>query len=473
MAAGISEWDLTRSVCMGSYYYFLQEFWDVLIPEEPVWNWHIPYLCQIRQAGAMRVILNKPRKWDYIINVPPGTTKSTIFSVFFIPWVWTKFPTARSINASYTKDLSQDLSLKTRDVLKSEKYQYYFPEVQIRKDQDTKTFFQNTMGGSRLSVGVGSSVIGRHAHFLDVDDPIDPESTASKEELTIVNRWMSETLPSRKVSKKVTLSSLIMQRLHEDDPTGNMLAKDREDVKHICLPAELSEDIKPTHLSRYYVDGMLDPVRLDKRAMHDAFTQLGDYGYACQFMQTPIPRGGGAFHTDKFTITDPPVSKNILKVVRYWDKAATGGAGCFTVGLLMALDREGRYWVLDVVRAQLDSSRREALIRQVAMMDGIGIKIKVEQEPGSGGKESAEATVRNLAGFNVQIDRPSGDKELRADPYSAQVNGGNVFLAPGSWNKDYINELKYFPRGKYRDQVDASSGAFAEIAAPSIVCGTF
>jgi predicted phage terminase large subunit-like protein len=93
-------------------------------------------------------------------------------------------------------------------------------------------------------------------------------------------------------------------------------------------------------------------------------------------------------------------------------------------------------------------------------MDGINVMVGIEQEPGSGGKESAQNTARNLAGFISEIVRPSGDKVTRAMPFSAQVNVNNVYLARGEWNNAYMNELTLFPNSKYKDQVDASSGAF-------------
>ena len=69
--------------------------------------------------------------------------------------------------------------------------------------------------------------------------------------------------------------------------------------------------------------------------------------------------------------------------------------------------------------------------------------------------------MKNLAGFRVRLDRPVGDKELRADPYAVQVNSGNVKMLRGPWNTTYLDELQYFPYSTYKDQVDSSSGAFA------------
>jgi predicted phage terminase large subunit-like protein len=90
--------------------------------------------------------------------------------------------------------------------------------------------------------------------------------------------------------------------------------------------------------------------------------------------------------------------------------------------------------------------------------------IWAEQEPGSGGKESAENTVRNLAGYSIRTETVTGDKVTRADPYAAQAGAGNVDLLAGAWNEPYLEELAAFPNGRYKDQVDSSSGAFNKLA---------
>jgi predicted phage terminase large subunit-like protein len=114
----------------------------------------------------------------------------------------------------------------------------------------------------------------------------------------------------------------------------------------------------------------------------------------------------------------------------------------------------------DVKRGQWSSEQRERIIRQTAEVDGKKCWVVVEQEPGSGGKESAENTIRNLAGYLVEADKPTGDKAKRADPLSVQVNNGNILLRIAEWNKVYMDEFELFPNSTYKDQVDATSGGF-------------
>jgi predicted phage terminase large subunit-like protein len=115
---------------------------------------------------------------------------------------------------------------------------------------------------------------------------------------------------------------------------------------------------------------------------------------------------------------------------------------------------------------------REQEIRALAAMDRRNIKgpyeIGVEQEPGSGGKESAEATIRNLAGYSVFADRVTGSKQVRAEPFAAQVQGGNVSPVAVDWVRDFLDEAESFPSGRFKDQIDAAAGAFARLTSKPV-----
>jgi predicted phage terminase large subunit-like protein len=469
----ISKNQLRASILKDSFFDFVQYFWDTIIPEKPVYNWHMKYICDEMQKLAERVFRGEAKKHDLVISVPPGTSKSTICSIMFPAWVWTRMPTARTICASYSYPLSLELSRRSRDIVLSDEYRELF-DIALREDQHAKGYFANTAGGYRFSTSTGGSVTGFHAHFIIIDDPLNPQEAASEAGLKGANTWIRETLSTRKIDKDITPTALIMQRLHENDPTNMMLSRKNVITKHINLPAEIDDKtaktVRPRSLRRRYVDDpeqpgskLLDMKRLSRRVLKEYMDSLLDYGYAGQFLQNPVPPEGGMFKTQRIHVEEQPPYTFVRKI-RGWDKAGTEGGGAYTVGVLLGEDQEGRFWILDVVRSQLDSGEREKLIKQVANIDGTDVIVAIEQEPGSGGKESAQGTVRNLKGFSVDSAPATGDKVIRARPFSSQVNVGNVWMVKAEWNLPYINELTMFPNSKYKDQVDATSRAFSVIS---------
>jgi predicted phage terminase large subunit-like protein len=223
---------------------------------------------------------------------------------------------------------------------------------------------------------------------------------------------------------------------------------------------------------------LLSPNRVGAVTIKELKTALGTYGYAGQMQQRPTPREGNMFKIDELNVIEILKESNVKKRWRAWDKAGTEGAGAYTVGLRMGkyrkprsngtYDENGRerrslYFIDDVVRGQWSTGKREGKIQQTSKKDGKKVWIIVEQEPGSGGKESAEATVKALVGRHVELDRPTGGKEDRADAFSVAVENGQVDILRDTWTFDLIEELKHFPQSRYNDQVDACSMTFNKL----------
>lgn len=163
---------------------------------------------------------------------------------------------------------------------------------------------------------------------------------------------------------------------------------------------------------------------------------------------------------------EPP----FIEVVRCWDRAATEwkpgdkGDPDYTVGVKMGKTRDGEFVILDVIRERLSAGKVEKLILNTAKQDGIGVKVKGFQDPGSAGKGEAEAFVKMLSGFVVSIERIANDKETAARPLSSQAENGNVKIMAKCRNKDDLySELENFPEDSHDDIVDGASGAFNEL----------
>jgi predicted phage terminase large subunit-like protein len=155
--------------------------------------------------------------------------------------------------------------------------------------------------------------------------------------------------------------------------------------------------------------------------------------------------------------------QSVIRSVRYFDKSSGVEDGAYTAGALMHKMGDGTFVISHMARGRWGALEREQKIKLLADADAKLFKsyeVGVEQEPGSGGKESAEATVRNLAGKVAFADRVTGSKEVRAEPFVAQCQNGNVRLVAGEWVHAFYDEAEAWPASRYKDQVDACSGAF-------------
>jgi predicted phage terminase large subunit-like protein len=152
-----------------------------------------------------------------------------------------------------------------------------------------------------------------------------------------------------------------------------------------------------------------------------------------------------------------------LEIVRYWDLAATEKTELndldWTVGIKLGCDKNGGYWLLDLVRVRANPGDVERLIRNTAAEDGKKVTIGFGQDPGQAGKSQAQHLVRALSGFTVRPITESGDKLTRFGPFSSQCRVGNVKILRGLWNEDLCRVLEGFPDLAHDDEVDASSGA--------------
>lgn len=387
----------------------------------------------------------------------------------------------RFITSSYSATLSLESAEYSRDIIRSPQFTALYPELKIKEDKDVKSNYkivkeiqvsaghqcQTKIGGNRYSTSVGGTLTGFHGDILIVDDPLNPQQAASETELRTANYWCERTLSTRKTNKAITPTVYIMQRLHQDDPSGHILAKQKENVRHICIPGECRNyraQVNPPELLQYYKNDLMDPNRLPWEVLKDMEADLGQYSYAGQVGQNPTPPGGGMFRVGHFQkVAQLPTPTHIVRTIRYWDKAATAEDGAYTAGVKMHLLANKTWIIEDVKRGQWSTNEREDIIRETAETDGENTLIWIEQEPGSGGKDSAKGTILNLAGFHTEAERPSGEKTARADSYSVQVNNGHVALLNASWNHEFVEEHRFFPYGTYKDQVDAAAGAFNKL----------
>ena len=279
-----------------SFYSFFLDAWKVLEPQTPlVVNWHMKYLCDELSEILHQVRQKKTRDRDLIINIPPATTKSTLVTIIFPVWAWLWAPHLKVLNMSHDASLAIAHAVRSRDLIQSEWFQELFGWFfSLKYDVNKKSEFATDKGGIRVAFGVGQAPVGKHGDLIICDDPIDPIKAVSDVHTEKVNTWWDRSVSTRLTNPDVSTKIVVMQRLSKKDLTGHCITQNPDLYKHICLPAEESDNIKPATLRRVYKarGGLLSPIRLSPEILAKFRKTLGSIGYAGQYRQDPVAEGG-------------------------------------------------------------------------------------------------------------------------------------------------------------------------------------
>jgi predicted phage terminase large subunit-like protein len=444
---------------------FVREAWHVLEPSNPyIHGWHVDAICahlEAITAGQINRLL---------INIPPGTMKSLLTGVFWPAWEWGPKgrPATRIIGSSYSEDYAKRDNRRMRDLVSSEWYQALWGET-VELVRAGEMAFSNTATGFRQGIPFSRLTGGRGDRVI-IDDPHSVDGAESEAERAATIRTFRESVPTRLNDPAKSAIVVIMQRLHEQDVSGTILAL-KLGYEHLMLPMEYEPD-RACRTSigfkdpRTYDGELLFPERFPREVVERDKVPMGSYAVAGQFQQRPAPRSGGMFQRTDFEIVDALPARAWRKV-RAWDfaasKAKPGRQPDWTVGLLMSM-HEGTFYIENVTRDRWSPSEVEAALKNIASQDKEGVIIRMPQDPGAAGKSDAEAKVRLLAGYPTVVKPVSGEKTTRARPAAAQAEAGNVKLLRGAWNEAFLDEVCAFPNGMFDDQVDAFADALNELA---------
>lgn len=451
--------------CADSFYQFFIEFWDTVNQDaELELNWHIEYLCNEMQEIVERAIRKEPKKEDVIINIPPGLSKSTIVSQMLGAWTWIHAPYFVIITSTHSNDLSVDQSIKSKDIFKHERWHKYFQPIIYEKFgkylhlvKDNEKDWRNNFGGVRFFTSVGGGIIGKHAHLILWDDLIDVEKANSELVRNKANRHISKTLPTRKKDKEVTPTIGIMQRLHENDPTGYLMALNPK-IRNIVLPARDSGDINPPELREKYVNGLLEPNRLPESILEEQEVLLGQYDFAGQYDQNPVPKGGGKVKYEWFEYVDE-IDLPVGLVWNLWiDGAYTKKTENDPTGLMIcAFDKHRqKLYVRHAKDAYMEMPELLHEIPRYCDMYGVGNRSRAFFEPKASGHSLQQMinVETELSAVLIVGKLVSDGKEARLSVLSPKVEAGKVVLVKGNWNDKFTTQICSFPVAKHDEYVD-------------------
>lgn len=466
LALSNEDWlSIEREHCTRSFAKFVKAAWPILEPGQPyIHGWHVEAICEHLEAVTRGDITR------LLINIPPGTMKSTLVSVFWPAWEWgpRKMPHMRVVGASHEQGLAIRDTLKMRRLVTSDWYQKLWP-IQLAGDQNQKTYYENADTGFRQACAV-ASMTGRRGDRVIWDDPHSVEDAHSPAKLETDTRIFRETLPTRLNNPDSSAIIIVMQRLHNLDVSGIILSEQFGYV-HLCLPMEF-EMAKRCTTSIGFTDPrtaegeLLFPGRFPRTVVDRDKKIMGSYAVAGQFQQRPSPLGGGLFRDEWWHYYEATPRLQWRSI--YGDTAQkTKDQHDYSVFQCWGRSHTGQAVLVDQIRGKWEApellvqgrafwNKHKAAPRELGALRAMKIEDKVSGT-------TLIQTLRREGIPIIGIPR-SIDKVTRAMDVAPLIESGNVVLPMNApWLSDYTAEFSAFPNGANDDQIDPTVDAIGDI----------
>jgi predicted phage terminase large subunit-like protein len=366
---------------------------------------------------------------------------------------------AQILCVSYAQDLADKLARDCRGIMMSPWYRRLFP-TRLAPHRQAVQEFITTRQGYRLATSTGGVLTGRGADIILIDDPLKPDEALSDAQRQACNEWYDHTLYSRLNDKQHGAIVIIMQRLHEDDLVGHVLAQEPWEVVSFPAIAEADEvhHVETIWGARRFTrcrGEALHPEREPLNTLDRIRRTIGEYNFAGQYQQSPAPLGGGLVKAEWFKrYREEELPKRFDRIVQSWDTAnkvteLSDFSVCTTWGV-----KEKNLFLLDVFRQRLEYP---ALKRAVREQHGLfGANVVLIEDKASGTQLIQELIAEACHAVTRYV--PTLDKTMRLHAQTAMIENGFIHIPETApWLAEYLHELTVFPRGKHDDQADSTA----------------
>lgn len=455
--------------CFKSFYFFFKTFWPQMSGDKYIDAPHIEYICDTLQYWGMKVVKGELCMETLIINVPPGSSKSTIATIAFPMWIWLHGPHLASTNVSYSDTLSARHAKKARSITDSEKWHLLFDNIFTMKHgkqfeivSQNKKAIENNFKGERFNTSTDGTITGMHADFIIKDDMQNPKEAKSDTIRASVNEWDEETLTSRHKNEMCYLDIIIAQRLHEMDLTGYTRNK-AISITVVCLPSEITNASKvlPPEAESLYTDGLLDINRRPKFVLEQLKAKSGSSAYTCQYLQAP-------FNLEEQDIT--PSMFEIIESYRddiIWDLWIDGAYTEKTENDPSGIDVIAKVGNNVVVKESYDLYKKlPDLLAFIVELEKNGVfnkdKSRIFIEPKASGLSLADYiefdTEYNFVRIGEHRKQESrmvqGGHKARHETIKPKAESHRIKLVKGTWNESFITQICGFPKAAHDEHVD-------------------
>jgi predicted phage terminase large subunit-like protein len=416
-------------------------------------RWYVRYLAYELlecQAG------NRPRM---TISMPPRYGKSTIVSVIFVAWLLGHDPALRIFCVSYAQELAFKHSATFRILVEADWYRELCPKFQLDPNKCSEREVRTLANGYRYATSVGGPGTGLGGSIVILDDIIKAADANSEVARNSVINWMKNTLFSRPDNKAKQKLIVVGQRLHLQDPIGNLL-EGGTGWHPVTLPA-IAEEIRTYKLARLTgaaeytpeLGEVLDPVREPLEVLKQIMADMGAANFNAQYQQRPEYQEDAYINWEWFKRYEKPPPAFDFVFLSVDPAIATNSTADWSVCLVMGVLGDDNYILhderkrlgFDALAIRLDqlatTFRADSILIEKA---GIGISLigRLQEE-----KKHA-----------IDHAPPRGSKKERLLAVLPVLETGHVWVPrEAPWLETCRSEFLAFPNGRFDDQVDSLS----------------
>jgi predicted phage terminase large subunit-like protein len=477
----IRDIDVIKTWCLLSTLNFTRYFFKVKNKKRFIVGGHHRLVCN----ALDRVLRGEIVK--LMINIAPRYTKTEIAVKNFIAEGLALNAKAKFIHLSYSDDLVQDNSNEIKSIMLTPEYQQLF---KAKPTSNNAKKWYTAEGGGLYAVSSSGQVTGFGAGLVDlseeeqkelensieefmpaidadmnfggaivIDDPIKPDDALSPVIRNKVNNKFDTTIRNRVNSRKTPII-IIMQRVHEDDLCGFLLAKEPGEWEVLSLPC-IQTNESGEEEALWPFKHTLDELR--------KLRDVNSYVFDTQYMQNPKPLQGLMYEIGFRQYDIVPQHQKIRKA--YIDTADEGND--YLCAIVYDELPMGNY-VIDVLYTQKPMEYTEPATAELITKHSVSEANIESNNGGRGFARAVERLCREMKNDKTRFNwfHQSENKAVRIFTNSGAVQ--NMTFMPLGWDKMwpefYKSLTSYMKIGKnqHDDAEDALTGTYEKRAKKAV-----
>ena len=395
------------------------------------------------------------------VSIAPRHGKSQMVSIFFIAWYLGQFPDHKVMLVSHTTDLAVDFGRKVRNLIATAAYQEIFPNTQLAVDSKSAGRWNTTAGGEFFAAGVGSSIAGRGAHLLVVDDAHSEQDVLNGNFEVFAKAYEWFTFGARTRLMPGGRVVIVGTRWHMDDLIGrvikDMAKNDKADQYTVVeFPAMIEKTLPDGKVSRK----ALWPEFFDMDALTATKNSMPLFQWNAQFQQNPTAEEGAIVRREWWGLwmkDDPPECEYIIMTL---DAASeTHNRADFTAittwGVFLNQETDAyNIILLNAVKERYEFHElKEKSLKEYKHWEPDSF---IVEKKSAGTPLYQELRRMGIPASEYTPHRGTGDKMARLNSVSDIVRSGLCWVPATRWAEELVDEIASFPFGSHDDLLDCS-----------------